>query len=474
MFHTKGYFRFFITFTTLLHAKSIYACDFTDPVVVKLLENIFDSSMYNKTRALEDTNDTLKMENQKIGNWISLLLGKPKGRILLEKLAEFSSSKGYKLKINIIANSFLIGLQRKPSEGVWHLQMMDVSVPRMVWVKLPEGSFCFGVVNIPPYIVLAHELLHYLLRLESPTPETFLTNFEIKDFPSEIIPVFGDGKTKKKQAYDEFSVIVGYKYGKDFLSESVLLQEFLGTTNCFLCYGHSLKLSSLLTQKLVNQVIGLPSLEGLIATECATEEDLIKIKNPPLEKKSGSTSADSAHIRITREELPRRTEPSSLLANILQTHELHNVLGDGNCGIYAILQGANPLNLPHEIVQGLDYNFSIPEGSSREDMPQWQNAKKLREFLFSEGDPRREMATGLSDPNLQIRELQNFDLSYIAQSLGQDILFFSDDVKMAVLYHANGNIDIIEKSEDLPSDVSTCICLYHSGNHFQAIVPKGK
>ena len=45
---------------------------------------------------------------------------------------------------------------------------------------------------------------------------------------------------------------------------------------------------------------------------------------------------------------------------------------------------------------------------------------------------------------------------------------------MAVSYRANGVINIIEKTEELPFDINTCICLYHSGNHFQAIVPKIK
>ena len=127
------------------------------------------------------------------------------------------------------SNPSLIGLQQKPSQRVWILQMMDAVVQHMLTIKYPGGSFYFRTVNILPYIVLAHELLHYLLRLESSFPENFLKNFNLEDFPSEIIPVFGDSKTKKKQAYDELSVIVGYKYEDEFLSKTVSLQELLGT-----------------------------------------------------------------------------------------------------------------------------------------------------------------------------------------------------------------------------------------------------
>lgn len=153
-------------------------------------------------------------------------------------------------------------------------------------------------------------------------------------------------------------------------------------------------------------------------------------------------------------------------------YELHDVLGDGNCGIYAILQVADPSILAHfGITSRLDYNFSIPRGSSREDIPQWRNAKKLREFLFEEGHPKREMASGLSDEALKTRELENSDLPRIAQKLGQDILLFTEDVQGAEWFHIDGSEQIIESGGSLPN-VNDCICLYHSDHHFQAIVKK--
>lgn len=166
----------------------------------------------------------------------------------------------------------------------------------------------------------------------------------------------------------------------------------------------------------------------------------------------------------------------SLLSILLQIHKLHDILGDGNCGIYAILQGANPSvfsRLGLTLIGDLDYNFSIPKGSSREDTLQWQNAKKLREFLFSEGNPHREMATGLSDPMLQARELENSDLSHIAQRLRQDILLFTEDMQKIELFCADGSEQVLGNEDSLP-DLNTCICLYHNDNHFQAIVPKTK
>lgn len=157
-------------------------------------------------------------------------------------------------------------------------------------------------------------------------------------------------------------------------------------------------------------------------------------------------------------------------------YELHNVLGDGNCGIYAILQATNPSVFARfrlTLIDGLDYDFSIPEGSSREDTPQWQNAKKLREFLFEEGHPQRKMASGLSDGALGARELESSDLPRIAQRLGQNILLFTEDMQKVEWFCADGSEQVLGNKDSLP-DLSTCICLYHSDNHFQAIVPKTK
>ena len=463
-----------------LYNTLIGAVCFTDTIRVRILKNILDPEMYEASESTITINDT------NIGLLFKELFETKNGFLLLEKLEVLSKKLNCRIKILKPLGS-IAGLQKmtvfKYEKWVWTLNYSQATMPRIIAIKNLDQSYDFHIINVPSFIILAHELLHYLLRLETLTPgikfieRSFITNNQSRISDSTIIQLYGTTKTASGQAYDELSVIVGheYKIQKDciFLSETLFLQEYLGTSNCFLCYGHSPNLKSeLLTTELANQVIKLSLLKGKIVTEAATEGDLEKIASHIVRKKSA--------LAIDTPVVTKKVDPSitvesrTLLNDILQTHELHNVLGDGNCGIYAILQGANPSNLPHEIVQGLDYNFSIPEGSSREDMTQWQNAKKLREFLFSEGDPRREMATGLSDQNLQIRELQNFDLSHIAQRLEQDILFFSDGVKMAVLYHANGNIDIIKNPEELPSDVSTCICLYHSGNHFQAIVPKGK
>lgn len=158
----------------------------------------------------------------------------------------------------------------------------------------------------------------------------------------------------------------------------------------------------------------------------------------------------------------------------LGEYEIHNVLGDGNCGIYAILQGANPSVLARfGITSGLDYNFSIPLGASREDFPQWQNAKKLREALFEEEHPKREMALGLSGETLSAKELENSDLAYIAQKLRQNILLFTEGTQNIEYFCTDGSVQILENVSSLP-DWKTCICLYYRDNHFQTIIPKTK
>lgn len=461
-----------------LYNTLIGAVCFTDTIRVRILKNILDPEMYKASES------TITINNTDIGLLFKELFETKNGFLLLEKLEVLSILTKHKIKItkekrtalwpNLFGDNFFLTLN------------FSERLHRYIAIVFKDNIIVFKKVEIPNYIGFAHELLHYFQRLEWLASNDVL-QYNNKTFLSQhanlltgkqnLCRLFGDGNNASGQAYDELSVIVGHEYQiqKDciFLSETLFLQEYLGTSNCFLCYGHSPNLNSeLLTTELANQVIKLSLLKGKIVTEAATEGDLEKIASHIVRKKSALAIDTPA---VTKKVDPSITvESRTLLNDILQTHELHNVLGDGNCGIYAILQGANPSNLPHEIVQGLDYNFSIPEGSSREDMTQWQNAKKLREFLFSEGDPRREMATGLSDPMLQFRELENMDLSHIAQRLEQDILFFSAGVKMAVLYHANGAIDIIKNPEELPSVVTTYICLYHSGNHFQAIVPKGK
>lgn len=463
-----------------LYNTFIGAVCFTDTIRVRILKNILDPEMY------EASESTITINNPDIGILFKELFETKNGFLLLEKLSVLSKKLNCRIQILKPLGS-IAGLQKMPifkdEKLVWTLNYSQATMPRIIAIKNLDQSYDFHIISVPPFIILAHELLHYFLRLETLTPgikfieRSFITGNKDKMSDSKIIQLFGTTKTASGQAYDELSVIVGHEYKTQedciFLSETLFLQEYLGTSNCFLCYGHSPNLKpELLMTELANQVVSLSLLKGKIATEAATKENLEKIASHVVREKSALVINTPAVTKKVDSSIA--VESRALLNDILQTHELHNVLGDGNCGIYAILQGANPLNLPHEIVQGLDYNFSIPKESSSEDMPQWQNAKKLREFLFPAGNPHREMATGLSDPMLPFRELQNFDLSYIAQRLEQDILFFSDSVKMAELYRANGNIDIIEKSEDLPSDVSTCICLYHSGNHFQAIVPKSK
>ena len=195
-------------------------------------------------------------------------------------------------------------------------------------------------------------------------------------------------------------------------------------------------------------------------------EDLSSVSSTAEEVVTDDTSDDEEEAKSQSSKRPR----ISILAS-LDGYERHNVLGDGNCGIYAILQGANPSVLARlGLIYGLDYDFSI---SSREDTPQWQNAKKLREFLFEEGHPQRKIASGLSDGALGARELESSDLPRIAQRLGQNILLFTEDMQKVEWFCADGSEQVLGNKDSLPA-LSTCICLYHSDNHFQAIVPKTK
>ena len=102
---------------------------------------------------------------------------------------------------------------------------------------------------------------------------------DLIDFKN-ICKLFGNSS---QEAYDELSTIVGHNYtinGESvFLGETLFLQEYFETSNCFLCYGHSNDLNALLNSKIAEEIVNLPFIEGKIATTNATQEDLEKIEN---------------------------------------------------------------------------------------------------------------------------------------------------------------------------------------------------
>ena len=285
--------RFFHSFVIIpyVFTSTLFSCAFEDAGKIDLIKGVLHEGMYR----IED-NKGLVIENNDIGKILETLLSKPLGNELFQKLKELSTEHSCIIKLEG-PMGFIAGLQKivKKDNGksIWTINCSHVPMTRFIAVKREENVFEFFKVEVPPYIILAHELMHYLLRLENYSAginggkysdKTFLNSLIGKITSENIISLFGSAKNAKGQAYDEFSVIVGHDYtinGKSvFLGETLFLQEYLGTSNCFLCYGHSNKLNDELRKsEIAEKIVNLSLVQGKIATTIATQEDLEKIEN---------------------------------------------------------------------------------------------------------------------------------------------------------------------------------------------------
>lgn len=248
-----------------------YADDFQGEVK-EWLKNILCSEMY------KETSDTLSIGDE-IGKIFTCLIKTRNGRSLLERLSDLSQKINFKLNFlpgirtallpRLVDGNFVIWLKEKES------------FERIIAIKRSETTFDFFKVTIPKFIAVAHELLHYLQRLEwlyelkiknGSTPtynnQQFLrAHRTVLKFSSNVCELFGN---KSEEAYDEISTIVGHLYKTDedfiFLSETVFLQEYLKTSNCFLCYGHSTRFNTKLsTLEIIEEIIDLDGIRGRIA-----------------------------------------------------------------------------------------------------------------------------------------------------------------------------------------------------------------
>lgn len=145
-----------------------------------------------------------------------------------------------------------------------------------------------------------------------------------------------------------------------------------------------------------------------------------------------------------------------------QGYTIEDVLGDGNCGIYAILQA-------HKLIERLniDLNLDSANGGNKEDMPQWKAAKQFREFVFEASDPMRKMVTELGNQQ-QNRQLASDDLGRIAEKIGYDILLVVDSYTSAQFFSKNGTQKVVENLSEI--NFKDTICIYYKNNHFQAFV----
>lgn len=83
---------------------------------------------------------------------------------------------------------------------------------RIIAIKRSRDIFEFYKIQIPPYIILAHELLHYLFRLknyncgideEKFKEKIFLNSIDVQTLNSNTVLLFGDTRTAIKKAYDD-------------------------------------------------------------------------------------------------------------------------------------------------------------------------------------------------------------------------------------------------------------------------------
>lgn len=182
-------------------------------------------------------------------------------------------------------------LRKEGSKNIWTLNCSLTPMERIIAIKKSQDVFEFYKIQVPTYIILAHELLHYLFRLENYgsgikegkfVERVFLNSLAGKISDPSIALLFGDTEKAEKQAYNELVAIIGsnYKIGEDlvFLGETVFLQEYLKTSNCFLCYGHSTRFNTrLFSLEIIEEIINLEGIRGRIAVNNATEDDLAKI-----------------------------------------------------------------------------------------------------------------------------------------------------------------------------------------------------
>jgi hypothetical protein len=134
-------------------------------------------------------------------------------------------------------------------------------------------------------------------------------------------------------------------------------------------------------------------------------------------------------------------------------YTLRNVRGDGNCGVYAVLQALHP-----------EQNYLAVRRNSE----LWKNAQELRNVL-PEGHPGREMAQNASD---YIRWIEDSDFQHFAQYLGRSILFISERGQF-IEYDRNGNIRTYGSLEEaFEQKAQDAIIIYHNGiDHFQTVIP---
>jgi len=141
------------------------------------------------------------------------------------------------------------------------------------------------------------------------------------------------------------------------------------------------------------------------------------------------------------------------LESMNPAYTLRNVRGDGNCGVYAVLQALHP-----------EQNYlNVQPNDER-----WNEAQNLRNAL-PKGRLRREMAQNASDYRYWI---EDSDFQYFARHLDRNILFVSE-VGQCIEYDHNGNIQVYNNLEEaFEKKAQNAIIIYHNGiDHFETIVP---
>lgn len=112
--------------------------------------------------------------------------------------------------------------------------------------------------------------------------------------------------------------IVGSNYEIEknsvFLGETVFLQEYLGTSNCFLCYGHSTSDTKLLSLEIIEEIINLEGIKGKVATNNATEDDLTKILGT--ERKPIKTVTRAEEKSVSEAEMGTHSKQCLLLVRL--------------------------------------------------------------------------------------------------------------------------------------------------------------
>jgi len=134
-------------------------------------------------------------------------------------------------------------------------------------------------------------------------------------------------------------------------------------------------------------------------------------------------------------------------------YTLRNVRGDGNCGVYAVLQALHP-----------EQNYLVVRRNSE----LWKNAQELRNALPA-GHLRRTMAQNAGDDT---RWIEDRDFQHFALNLRRNILFISEQNQF-IEYDRNGNIRTYGSLEEaFEQKAQDAIIIYHNGiDHFQTVIP---